>query len=705
MKILRCYYIAGVISILMCIEPSFAYAKPVIQEGVAYLYDYKKKSKAPLAGVSFTVADAEPTKSNSNGQFTLSFTTLKKGSKITNVRQPFFKGLKVFNKKTVDDWYIVDGKLELIMCDYEEFELVKKTYYEQGRKSAEQKYAKQQRELEEALHQGKLRENEYEQQLQELRESHQHTLDELSNSADAMARIDQSEISRQMQDVLSLYEQGEVDKAMEMLSGLRLAEGLEQSLIRKERSRKAYQKAVQDSVKAVQNIRSAISLYNYIGDTEKAEFLLRTLANRTQTSHDLFVYAHFCQNNYAYRDSAETYYAKVLDTTKESKAWNLNDLYLYATTMNNLSGIYFNRGEHEKATHAIIEGLEGRRQYAKLSLDPNDENHVAWSLVSYADLLIGMGKYEEGEKYLKEADEIYTRIKPTYYHSSGINDWIYGRLYDKFAWLYLKTGRLSESESYYKKSLELYALSVPENPYDHLRSMIHIATWGLLALYEKQCRIDEEERYRFELIDLVRTYSLSDPKVLPVFVNLLYNTSEIFRERGKTDEWINVRLEWFECCLNSILTNKSRAYDVDMNDVILELTNQKRYAECSNICKAHLEFYKKRNPMDDTYKQKIAGELCNLSYYVIFNHDFPLAENYAHESIDVNPDNHVPLTNLAAAVLFQGRYSEAEAIYRQCKAEFKDAMLEDLETFAANGVIPKEREADVERIKKLLQEE
>ena len=85
--------------VFISMAPLFAEAKPITQEGIAYLYNYKTKSKRPLAGVSFTVADAQPTKSNANGEFTLHFMTLKKGSKITNVRQPFFKGLKVSTRR------------------------------------------------------------------------------------------------------------------------------------------------------------------------------------------------------------------------------------------------------------------------------------------------------------------------------------------------------------------------------------------------------------------------------------------------------------------------------------------------------------------------------------------------------------------------------------------------------------------------------
>ena len=396
--------------ILCCLFPFLVKAKSVTQEGIAYLYDYKAKLKTPLEGASLYVADAEPTKSDKSGHFTLNFMTLRKGSKITNVRQPFFKGLKVFNKKTVDDWYIVDGKLELIMCDYEEFELVKKTYYAQGKKSAEQKYTRQQRELEEELRQGRLRENEYEQQIQELRESYQHTLDELSNSADAMARIDQSELSKQMQEVLNLYEQGEVDKAMDMLSSLRLAESLEQSLIRKERSRKEYQKAMEDSAMAVMNIKSALQLCYNAGEWDKVEQYKWLLANKVGSPLYIFEYAHFCANRVEYQDSVVPYYKRVMDVTKDSCRCLLSHLYLYSTAAYNLGCVYQARGKTMLANYYLEIGIEGRKKYAQLSPNPNDEGHLAWSLVGKASGEISNESFNDAKQHLEEAGEIYKRI-------------------------------------------------------------------------------------------------------------------------------------------------------------------------------------------------------------------------------------------------------------------------------------------------------
>ena len=80
------------------------------------------------------------------------------------------------------------------------------------------------------------------------------------------------------------------------------------------------------------------------------------------------------------------------------------------------------------------------------------------------------------------------------------------------------------------------------------------------------------------------------------------------------------------------------------------------------------------------------------------------SEQLAREGLAVDSTRHIIFTNLAAALLFQGKYTEAEKIYRQYMDELKDGFLDDFRQFAEAGVIPKECEADVEKIKQILNE-
>lgn len=86
----------------LCILLLFAtliIAKPYTQQGIAYLYDYKTKTKSPVANVSLTVAYAKgPAVSRADGTFTIEFQDFGAGKKLAFEKQPFCQGLIVLNK-------------------------------------------------------------------------------------------------------------------------------------------------------------------------------------------------------------------------------------------------------------------------------------------------------------------------------------------------------------------------------------------------------------------------------------------------------------------------------------------------------------------------------------------------------------------------------------------------------------------------------
>lgn len=105
------------------------------------------------------------------------------------------------------------------------------------------------------------------------------------------------------------------------------------------------------------------------------------------------------------------------------------------------------------------------------------------------------------------------------------------------------------------------------------------------------------------------------------------------------------------------------------------------------------------------YKEQLNGILVDQSFYAIFEKQYAESETYSKEALEVDSTKHIAYSNLAAALLFQGKYLEAETIYSQYKAELKGGFLSDFEEFAKMGVIPKNREEDVEKIKQILMKE
>ena len=141
------------------------------------------------------------------------------------------------------------------------------------------------------------------------------------------------------------------------------------------------------------------------------------------------------------------------------------------------------------------------------------------------------------------------------------------------------------------------------------------------------------------------------------------------------------------------------------NLVILYSATQ-RWAESESMYKSVLAIYERlAKDNSQLYKANLTDIDVNLSIYLNFLGKFKEAERYALEAIKKDSTKHLAYTNLAAALLFQGKTAEAEKLYRQFKSEFKDGFLDDFAEYERLGVIPEERKMDVERIKAMLKAE
>ena len=153
-----------------------------------------------------------------------------------------------------------------------------------------------------------------------------------------------------------------------------------------------------------------------------------------------------------------------------------------------------------------------------------------------------------------------------------------------------------------------------------------------------------------------------------------------------------------------------QAYEPDLarsyNNLAILYRATQRLSESEAMYKSALairERLAKANPK--VYEVDLANQYICLS--IISNHlgKFKEGEYYALEALKVDSTKHLAYTNLAAALLFQGKTAEAEKLYRQFKSEFKDSFLDDFAEYERLGVIPEERKMDVERIKAMLKAE
>ncbi|MEO0585577.1 MAG: tetratricopeptide repeat protein, partial [Bacteroidota bacterium] len=116
----------------------------------------------------------------------------------------------------------------------------------------------------------------------------------------------------------------------------------------------------------------------------------------------------------------------------------------------------------------------------------------------------------------------------------------------------------------------------------------------------------------------------------------------------------------------------------------------------------------------DTTDTDIQGYLAqsqgSLSWYKLFTQDYKGSTKAARRGLALNPQETWIHTNLAHALLFQGKYEAAKAIYIRYapdapydeESTWGEVFLADLRELEEAGAIPKERMKDVRKIRRLL---
>ena len=819
---------------LLC-ATTFAFGKSYTQQGIAYLYDYKTKTKKPIGNVSITVAYAEPTTSRADGTFTLAFKDFGAGKHLVFAQQPFSPGLTVLNKKETDNWSTFEGRLTLIMCSKKDFDTCKQNYYDVGFKSITQRYDQKIAAL-------KKESADYQRRLQELEEERDRIMDNLRNSADAMARIDQSELDDAMQEVLDLYERGEVDEAMKKLEDMKLGEKFLKTLDKKHKAEQLAAEATEDSLLTLNKLRTSIDMYKNNGNWDKAAEALKLLADKLNTYDDVCAYANFCLKQNMFQET-DLYFCKALNIIEQRSDTSTNDnlkrksallhnlaltsyytrcfdkseilykqaLYIlqrltneepktykasYAATMQDLALLYSFTQRFDDAEPLYHRALEIFKQLAKENPQTYELDYVhassnlarlysltqrpieaeekykevltciqriakekpkiydfdhAIALCMLADLYYDCQRFIDAESLYEQALEIYKKLVED---NQMANEPYMTTVLYKMALLYQSTQRFAESETMYEKALSIRRKLAEYNPQTHEPDVAQTLN-NLGLLYSDTQRLTESEAMYKEAREIYRRLAKDNPKAYERdLAGTLNNLADLFWKNQRFTESEEMYKEALEI-RRRLAKDNPKAYEPDVAGTVYNIgclmLQTERYDDAIPPFEEALEIYRrvsKVNPaqqqwyfyslfflsglyaqqnnrptayrtnqellplLKEMYQQNAdgvrsdyAGKLGNQSFYAIFMQQYGEAEQLAREGLAVDSTQHWIAANLAAALLLQGRYDEAEPIYRQYKDELKDSFLDDFEQFVEAGVILKEREKDVERIKRMLEKE
>ena len=374
-----------------------------------------------------------------------------------------------------------------------------------------------------------------------------------------------------------------------------------------------------------------------------------------------------------------------------------------ARTLNNIAILYAKSQQFIKSEPYYKESLE---IYRNLVMDDpvQFEPIIGEILLDLANLYIYLQRYDESESMYREALEINREL---YKQAPDAYEPILAQTTKGLATLLYYNQQYQECEALLKDALELGRHLAINNPSDYELYLVTVLN-KLANIYRDSQRYRESEQMYRELIQIDRRLVERDPDFnIPGLTQDLLDYAFLNAIQNQFQEAITKAEE----CVQLSKT----LYDKNIDTQSLYLSSLQLvgdlYSSINNYNKAYqtieellpiLRVKSKENKA--LFQENFVNTLGNQSYQSILIKNYEKAEQYAREAISINPSQHWIYTNLAAALLFQGKYAEAEQIYQRLKEELKDSLIQDLQDFEAAGVIPKERKNDVERIKKMLQE-
>ena len=430
--------------------------------------------------------------------------------------------------------------------------------------------------------------------------------------------------------------------------------------------------------------------------------LIRANLSEEELAKSLFEYGHFLQTNKRY-DLAEVRYRENLDIYQRlvpisPQAYEPG----LATTQNNLGLLYSDTQCYGESEEMYLSAVE---IYQRLSVvDPRVyEPYLATTQNNLGLLYRDTQRYGESEEMYLSAVEIYQRLSVA---NPQVYDPDLARTRNNLGCLYDNTQRYKESEEMYLSVLTVYQRLTIANPQVYELDLAR-AQNNLGNLYRDTQRYKESEEMYLSALEIYRRLAAANPLVYePDLAMVQNNLGLLYSDIQRYEDSEKMHLSALEIYRRLAAANP-QVYEPDLaetqNDLGILYSDTRRYEESEEMYLSALEVYQRLTAVNpQVYEPYLVRACNNLSSLFLAQGNFEEAERYAREGSKYDFTHHTIYTNLAASLLLQGRYAEAEEIYLRYKEELKEDFLSDFEDFYRRGIIPPEREDDVERIKKLL---
>lgn len=494
-----------------------------VQLGVVKEYN-EKAQKTPLSGVELNVRSANSTVSDNQGAFALNFLTLKPGEKI-NVRRIEKLGYEVFNKEAIEQWNLnPNTPFLIVMCKSDRFKKIRDNYERVSSESYARQLKKDEAELAKLKSDGKIKEEEFQKQLFELRENYEKQLDNLNSYVDRFSRIDLSELSKTEQQIIELVQQGEIDEAISKYEEQNFVDKYIKDIRELNEVSNAIDNLTEIKSSKIQSkdsilgiIKRQVETLKLAGGKEnfrKAGVILHDVAIADTSNYEnLFEYANFLRDQHEI-DSALTIFEKLE---------NCNDGQYQVLAKHSIGLIYSYKGNYAEARKYLI-------PIAKIDLLRNNyDRYVNTSLASVfpAELLAETYSMEND---FKTASEILKLILKVYENGDINNDSGFAMVNSGLGLAYLNMLDIDNAIIYYNKAINL----IEENLCDE--KIMNNAMVGLASIYLDLGRLDEALNLAKRNLEVLKKFHNRNPTGYAFRMANAYNLLGIISSRQNNND-------------------------------------------------------------------------------------------------------------------------------------------------------------------------
>jgi len=706
----------------------------------------------PISGVQIKALGTEPELSDNAGQFQLNFTNKKAGDRII-VSEITKKGYEIVNKDIVNNWVITnyaDKKTKIIMCP--EGLIAKNTlkYYEISLAGLTRGYHDRNKRLQEKLSKTEIDALTYSKLADSLARQFDNQQKQLEKLADKFARENFDDCSAIHQQAFQSFKMGNIEEAIRILETVDSETEIAKAKQQQNKAEKIINEGIDMLSQSKNIIQQNISKLMFQKDLyitsfrfqEAEQCFIAALNADTTNFETIFAFAKYFYNNVELEksitwqtkalelasndidksevlnylgiimrntdqiDSAEANFKEAIRIRRklaesDPKVFNL----FLANSLSNIANVQMIKSKYKESEINDTEALNLLKESDMNN--PDVKNEIASVLSSLIDIMSLSNQIDKAKKYLTESEKLYNEL-------ISIN---YKEKFNHFAWtpyyrlanIQLKQGKTIEAEANLDTSLNLFRKLANQNPslYNYKIAIIlndlAVNELNMKQFDKAELNALESVKIHKEIIKLQPWDDLNFASSLQTLYQIQIYKKQFDKSEENFKQVINIYKEHKK--INPQLSEDIIA-NIYENYSVLNFENY-QYEIGDRYSKEALKIYTNLVKSKSEYKSSLAYCYSVYAAYQLKNKNFELAESLARKSLETDSSFIYVNTNLALALLFQGKYEEAKKIYIEMNdklingeksKKYKEAFLEDFDWLEKDGVT----HPDIEKIREIL---